>query len=286
VEFSYFNRLRLNDLLIKDKNNDTLLYVEQTTIRIRRANLKNNSFIIGRAVVTNPIVAFITDSTGVNNLKWYLDFLKNPEDTVKKDISVRINHVDINKGRFALIKRNAKEAKIPIDFNDLHLSGINGIMEDFVLESDSLSFSVYNLMFRESTGFNVRKMSGDIHIKNRDIIFSDAEIYSESSFLDIEHFGLLPGSTGTFNDFINKVRLDLLLAKSLISSTDLQFFIPALSGINESVNISGKILGPLAELRGRNIEMTYKTDTKLDCDFDLSGLPDIDNTFMYIGVKI
>lgn len=285
VEFSYFNRLRLNDLLIKDKNNDTLLYVEQTTIRIRRANLKNNSFIIGRAVVTNPIVAFITDSTGVNNLKWYLDFLKNPEDTVKKDISVRINHVDINKGRFALIKRNAKEAKIPIDFNDLHLSGINGIMEDFVLESDSLSFSVYNLMFRESTGFNVRKMSGDIHIKNRDIIFSDAEIYSESSFLDIEHFGLLPGSTGTFNDFINKVRLDLLLAKSLISSTDLQFFIPALSGINESVNISGKILGPLAELRGRNIEMTYKTDTKLDCDFDLSGLPDIDNTFMYIGVN-
>ena len=49
--------------------------------------------------------------------------------------------------------------------------------------------------------------------------------------------------------------------------------------------LSGKISGTVAELRGRNIKLSYGQNTSIECDFDFSGLPKIENTFIYIGVN-
>jgi hypothetical protein len=44
-------------------------------------------------------------------------------------------------------------------------------------------------------------------------------------------------------------------------------------------------MGTISELRGRDIKLSYRNSTSLDCDFDFSGLPKIENTFLYIGVN-
>jgi len=54
IEYSFFNRLRLQDVLLKDKNNGTLLYVARAAAGIRKLDFRNNSIVLGRAVVTNP----------------------------------------------------------------------------------------------------------------------------------------------------------------------------------------------------------------------------------------
>ena len=285
IEYSFFNRLRLQDVLLKDKNNDTLLYVARAAAGIRKLDFRNNSIVLGRAVVTNPVVAFITDSTGSNNLRWYLDLIKNPGQTSEKNTNIVINQIDINKGRFALINRTREKGKTLINFNDLGLAGINGIVEDFKIRNDSVSFSIYNLTFRESSGFNLKKMTGEILLANKAITFNSVKLFCDTSILDISHLSIIPDSTGSFDDFINKVRLDLLLDRSYLGFTDLQYFIPAIEGMEESVNLSGHVLGTISELKGRNIELSYRDSTFLDCDFDLSGLPEIDNTFIYIGVN-
>ena len=60
---------------------------------------------------------------------------------------------------------------------------------------------------------------------------------------------------------------------------------PFANRVNESVWLSGKVYGTISELRGRNIELSYRKSTYLDCDFDFSGLPKIENAFIYIGVN-
>jgi hypothetical protein len=49
------------------------------------------------------VIALIKDTTGLMNLTWYLDMLKNPEDTVKKGgTKFSVNKITIQDGRFAL----------------------------------------------------------------------------------------------------------------------------------------------------------------------------------------
>jgi hypothetical protein len=286
IEYKFFNKLFINDILIKDKNNDTLIYCQKVIAGIRRMDFKNRSFRLGRVSLIKPVVAFITDSSGLMNLTWYMDLIKNPADTIKKvSVSFSIDQIDISDARFSFINHTGIKGKTKMDFNNLNLAGINGIIEDFKSLNDTTTFNIYNLGFKESCGFSVKKMSSSVIIAMQNILLNSAFINCDSSVINISRFGLIADSASSFKRFTEKVKLDIVLEKSLINTSDLQYFIPFADSVNESVSLSGKILGTISELRGRNIKLSYRNNTSLDCDFDFSGLPKIENAFIYIGVN-
>ena len=286
IEFKFFNRLVINDILIKDRNNDTLLFSPKITSGIKRIDMKNRSFRLGRVILLKPTVAFVTDSAGSMNLKWYLDMLRNTSDSTKKNkIKFSIDQIDISDARFSLVNHSGLKGKSKIDFNNLNLNGINGIIEDLKTINDTTKFNIYNLGFKESSGIMVSRMSSSVVVANQDLSFNSLSLSIDSSIINISNFSLLPTSSSSYNNFTEEVKLELSLDKSLIHTSDLQYFIPFLEDINESAWLSGKIFGTVSELRGRNIELTYKDSTYLDCDFDFSGLPQIENTFLFIGVN-
>ena len=286
IHYNFFNKLVINDVLIKDKNNDTLLYSKALMADIKKIDIKNKSFRLGRVTLIKPVVKFITDSSGLMNLNWYLDLLKNSSDTSKKTNSqFFIDQIDISDASFSLINHTGQKSKTKIDFNNLKLKSLNGIIEDIKIQNDTASFNIYSLGFIESCGFKVKRMSSSVILARQNILFKSAFIYCDSSIINISRFGLIADSSDSFRRFTQKVKLDLLLEKSLISTVDLQYFVPALKEVNESVWLSGKISGTVSELKGHNIKLSYRDYTHLDCDFDFSGLPDIENTYMYIGVN-
>jgi len=285
VELVFFKNLNLDDVLIKDNNNDTLIYAHKITAGIKTLDWKNKSYTLGRINLINPVMALITDSTGMMNLKWYLDLLKQPQATAKTGSTIIINQVNISNGRFSLINKKGERGNIPVDFNNLHLSGVYGTVEDFNIRDDSTYFGIYSLSFRESGGFMVRKMSSNVVLADNNIIFSSATVNCDSSLISIPRLELHPDSSGSYGNFIKNVRLDILLDKSLVSFSDLQYFVVPVKGMDESVTVSGRVYGTVSELRGRNIKISYRENSLLDCDFDLSGLPETENTFIYIGVN-
>ena len=155
---------------------------------------------------------------------------KVPSDTVKKAGGrYLIDQIDISDARFSLINRGGLKGKTRIDFNNINLSGINGIIEDFKTLNDTVSFKIYNLGFKESCGFTVKKMSSTVMIARQNIFLSSASITCDSSIFNISRFGLIADSASSFKKFAEKVKLDIILEKSLINTSDLQYFIPFLT---------------------------------------------------------
>jgi hypothetical protein len=286
IEFKFFNKLSINDILIKDKNNDTLIFSRNVTAGIRKLDFKNKSIRLGKVVLMKPVVAFITDSSGLMNLTWYLDLLRKSADSTKKDKNmISIDQIDITDARFSFINHSGFIGKTKIDFNNLNLTDINGIIEDFKTKDDTTTFNLYNLGFKELSGLSVSSMRSSMILTKQNILFNSAFLNCDSSILNISKLWLMADSASSFKKFKDEVKLDIQLEKSLICSSDLQYFIPAVNGIKESVWISGKISGKVSELRGRNIRLYYRDYTYLDCNFDFSGLPDIESAFIYIGVN-
>jgi hypothetical protein len=286
VEYEFFNRLILSDLLIKDQNNDTMIYAQRAITGIRKFNPGSNTIKFGKIYLIKPEVAFITDSTGLMNLKWYLDKLKSTSDSAKKKSGeISIDQIDLHDARFSLTDRRGTGGKRDIDFKNLKLNGLNGTIELLKIENDTTSFNIHNLTFSESSGFKVNKLSSSVNISKGRISLNKTFLSSDSSIINISEFELRSDSSGSFSNFIEDVRLKILFDKSLISSHDLQYFLPFAKEINETIWLSGKITGTISELRGRNILVSYRDYSTLDCDFDFSGLPDINNAFIYIGVN-
>ena len=286
IDYKFFNKLSIKDILIKDQNNDTLIYSKKIVVSIRSLDFKNKSYRLGKVSLFSPVISLITDSSGMMNLTWYLNLLKTPSDsTIKGGSRFAVDQIDINSARFSLINRIGTKGKTKIDFNNLKLAEINGIIEDFKTLNDTTTFSIYSLGLKESNGFTIKKMNSSVIIAKQNFLLSSAFINCDSSIFNIPKFSLNADSSGSFKNFTENVKLNILLNKSLISTKDLGYFIPFADSINESVWLSGKIMGTISELRGRDIKLYYRNSTSLDCDFDFSGLPKIENTFLYIGVN-
>ncbi len=286
TELIFFNKLSLEDVLIKDKNHDTLVYTKKLTATIRKINAENREFTLGRVSLLNPVFSLITDSTGLLNLNWYLDLLRQQEKgSTPTPVKIQINHTDIRNASFSLINRTVAAGGEAIDFNNLHIRDVNGILEDISIMNDTTSFSIYNLSFRESGGFNVLRMNSDFQLADQNIYITSAFINCDSSVLNIPRIELRPDSTGSYSDFTRNVHLDISLDNSHVYTSDLAHFVPAVKQMHESAIITGRVFGTIAELRGRDIKISYRDDSKIECDFDLSGLPDIANSFIYLGVN-
>jgi hypothetical protein len=286
IEYKFFNKLIINDILIQDKNNDTLFFAPLLTTGINRVNIRKNSLRLGKVELIRPVVNLITDSSGTMNLTWYLNMFKNSSDTTKNRKSIiSIDQIDLSDARLSLVNYSASKGKTRIDFNNLKITGLNGIIENVKIENDTTNLSIYNLTFKEAGGFSIRRMNCSVMAAKQSILFNSIYLLCDSSIINISKFGLTPDSISRFENFTEKVRLDVAIEKSLINSSDLKYFLPFAEKMDESIWLSGKIAGTVSELRGRNIELKYRDFTYLDCDFDFSGLPNIDNTFIYIGVN-
>lgn len=290
LDYEFFNKLALNDILFKDRNNDTLLYTSKLTAGIRAVKFKSRDLSFGKVTLEDPVFALITDSAGQMNLTWYLrELKKNKEDTVTKDLQLAIDRIDMKNARFALINNSPGKSDSTrsggVNFSSLGVTGIEGVVEDLRFFSDTISMDIYELSFREKTGFGVKHLTTGFRQSGGALMFENVNLVTDSSSFDIRKIFMTADSMSQFGDFIEKVRLDIQVNKSDVSASDLRYFAPVPEGINETVSFSGKVSGTVSELRGRNINIAYNDFTRLSCDFDVSGLPDIDNSFIYLGVN-
>jgi len=287
VEFEYFNRLVLDDVLIKDKNNDTLLFTKKITAAIRHCEFGKGIINLGRVTLKQPVVNLITDTAGNSNLAWYLSKISSGSaDTSRNPNSVvRVSKINIVNGKFSLIDRRSKPADQPVDFSRLRCDSINGTVEDFTVRNDSTSMEIYALKFRQGDAFHVKRFTSGLLLNKSDIILSKTTLLSDSSIINADRIAIIPDSASSFSRFFQEVRLDVRLKKSLVSLSEINYFVPIIKDLNESVWISGNISGTVSELKGRNLRLSYKDETNLDFNFDISGLPDIKSTFIFLDIN-
>jgi hypothetical protein len=285
-EYKFFNKIELKDLLVKDHNQDTMIYAADMTAWITGINLKRNIFRFGHIGLTKPEFALVTDTTGVMNLERYLQMISGTEKSPgKAKTTISFKQVTLKDGSFSLIDRNSKQIENRIDFSHLKLKGINGNVEDFRILDDSVTFSVTDLGFTESKGFLVRSMNSKVILAGEDKIFRDVFLYLDSSIINADRVVLDADTIGSFRNFKDDVRLDIVLRKSSLSGADLRYFVPSLDLFSGWVELSGRVSGTLSELKGRNIKIAYGDYSTVNCSFDLSGLPRIEDTFIHIGVN-
>lgn len=285
VEYTFFNKLVLSDLLIKDQNSDTLLWSSRISAGLLRLDLAGKNIRLGHVDIDKPVIAFITDTSGLMNLTWYLNMLRNPYDTVKKGgTRFSVNKITIQDGRFALVNRTSQAGKAMIDFNNLHLSGIGGDIKDFRIRGDSTVLEINDIRFEESGGFLVRSMNSNLTLSGKDILFRDLFLYLDSSIINADQVLLSGDESEGFSNFAENVRLDIRLGKSLVSTSDLRYFLPASGGLKETAELSGRISGTFSDLNGRKISLSFRDYSKLECNFDMSGLPDFKDTFIHISI--
>jgi hypothetical protein len=285
VSYTMFKRIVLDDFLLEDYNGDTLLTARRVSLRIREFKPKEGIFRFGRTDVYEPDFRMIQDSAGILNLNLYIDALSgNRERDSTRKTDIRFSDIEIHDGSFTLadMTDTAGVSQGWVNFRDLRLNLMNGKIRDLGIDADSVSMDIRKLAFTESGGFDVVNLDMVTTIGRNMLSFRDISLLTKSSEISAEKILLMPEDSTSWQDFINRVKFEMVFHPSVLNTDDLSYFVKPLDRISETVGFSGKLNGTVAELKGRNIEIEYSSSTRLNFDFDISGLPDISNSYLYI----
>lgn len=285
VSYSLWHEIVLNDILFKDLRGDTLLAAERLDVRLREIRPGRNIYRFGRVDIYKPDFRMVQDTAGIMNLTEYLRIFKREgEADSTRRIDIRFPDIDIFDGSYLLHNMSDTAGVIPgrVNFKKMQLGNISGKVRDLIINPDSVSLVFRGLSFSESGGFTASSIDMNLAVQKSNLSFREIDIITDSSSISAEKILLMPRDKSSWKDFINGVRMDLLFNRSVINTSDLSYFVRPLKGVNEIIRMSGRVSGTVAEMKGRNILIDYESATRLRFDFDISGLPVLSDSYLFI----
>src|SRR5690606_6073864 len=87
------------------------------------------------------------------------------------------------------------------------------------------------------------------------------------------------------DDFNTLVQMRADIDSALVEFADIALFAPDLQGMHLPVRVAGQVRGTVSELKGRKLDLRYGDRTRFIGNVELSGLPDVANTFIVADVS-
>ncbi len=291
AKISFFNRIRLNKLYIEDQNRDTLLFAETVHINVKRIDKRNRTVNISKMDFENANIQFRIDSTRTINFQFIIDELKrNKKKKHKKNrkrLELNFGKVTFSESEFHLTSYYSNNRPSGVDFSDFYLEKMDLRIEDLYVKGDSVQMDINDLVFLEKSGFANSSFSARANIGKNHLMFDDVTFRSTSSNMECPRVSLRFDSYKNFSDssLFEKVDFNILLRPSIIDIADLAYFAPGLRKINKITTAQGRIYGKLSNLKGKDVQLAYGRGTFINGNFNVNGLPGIEDAFLYVDVK-
>lgn len=282
-----FSSVVLEGLFILDKQQDTLLStpklavelsgfsifnsIKQKTIDFESIQLDNGSVYLKK----------LKDST--TNLQFVLDYF-NSGDTTKtksKPWTLTFQKIAINNFHFRYKNNLRTEAVSGVNFDDLDIQNFSTIVRNLDLRNHLFKARIGGMTLKEKSGLFIKNLNANATIDTNEILLQNLNLITANSSVK-DFFKMKFKSFDDFSDFENKVTMDADFKGSHLSSKDIAYFTPSLGKINFELGIQGRVRGMVNNLKAKGVTITAAQATFLKGDFNLTGLPDWENTFLQL----
>lgn len=246
---------------------------KQKLISLKSLNVNQPYFAISNYDGNKP-----EDNETQNKQRDLVDSITKATD--KKGWTILISGVSLKNGTFKTDKGSS-----PIEqgvFNGKHIafSKIYGDFKNVKWENDSVQASI-KLSTKERSGFEVKHLIADATFAPQGMFFKNLDIQTNDSHLT-NYFSMQYKDIGDMSDFEERIKMEGRFHNTEINSDDIGYFAPSLKNWKKKIKINGNIRGPVAALIGKNLDIRAGANTYFLGDATLTGLPEINNTYLDI----
>lgn len=285
VEIRPFGDNRLHGVFVADLDGDTLLAAEELWLRTPAVSLSRERISLNKLELHAAHFHLTTPAGGTkSNLTLLLDRL-GPGDTTSSGSDWRIvcRRIEVRDLHFTYDDHNVERIPYGVDFDHVDVRHAHLTARELRVAGDSILARLDSVSLVETSGLQLERLSGDAHISPRGIIVDSLRLRTPRS--DIQgNMALRTDSFGDLSSFSTHVQMLVDLRPSRVEFADIALFAPDLQGMELLVQASGRVRGPLYEMKGRNLDIRVGDRTYFRGNAELSGLPDFANTFMMVDV--
>lgn len=276
---------RLHGVFIADLNGDTLIAVDELRIRglridaeeqrikVRRLELHDTRFALAKAQgdahsnLTNLLERIASKDTSSSGADW----------------KVQCGELDIRRLHFSFHDGNADTLPFGVDFHHVDVNTADIVGKEVRVAGDSILVDLEKISLRDRSGLVLDELSGGTKVSPRGIRIDGMRIRTPDSEL-VGDLKFETESFADFDEFETNVHMRVDLDSSRVEFADIALFAPDLQGIRFPIMVSGRFRGTVNELKARDMHLDLGERSHFGGNVDMSGLPDVANTFMVIDV--
>lgn len=279
VEISLFGRLQFEDILIRDQQQDTLIYSHLVTANIDSLRLRKHFISVDELTFNTNRIKVERDSARGFNFNFLLENLNNSSKASPSPSAWNIGC------------RSFSFEKMNITYIDNFVNGVNNYnIDDFNLNitgfrsnDGDTRFKINEFTFREDNFLDLENFTGDFHINSSQLDLNNVNL--ESSLSTIEDASVKIEFPTVRDSVQVPMNLDILINKSHLHFSELSKVFPELEGMDQIVNLSGQIYGTLQDLKGKDISIETGQETKAVLDFYVNEPEDPENMYLFLDLK-
>ncbi|HKK80596.1 MAG TPA: translocation/assembly module TamB domain-containing protein, partial [Prolixibacteraceae bacterium] len=273
------DRLILEDVYLSDQKKDTMLYVGKMIAGIDSFSFSNQFLTVKNLDLHQYVLNIEKTDSATYNFTYLADLFTG--DSLQNNWKISANDFDFNNGRFiyydSLMKASVAEF---LRFRDMsffidqvhYQSG-----ESFSGNLNSLSFVSDSKLTMNNFTSEVEYSGNKLSLRNIQGNTAYSELQSDSVFLLFDEYMIS-------ND-VSDISFNMMLNKLNVGFSDLSFLFDGFYQRAFSAQVEGHVRGTLDDMRGRNFKLQVEDFTRLNGDFYINGLPDIQNTYIFFDLN-
>lgn len=287
VDYKLFSSIVLRDVLIKDHHKDTLIAAKSISASVLKFGIGENLLRFHTVVIDDAYINFVTDSSGVMNLTALLDNIPEGDTTKKSDkpFTLDFRNVSILGSTFKLSNMDAEPKEFGVNFQDMELNQLNLDVKNLNIAGDTIMMTINDINFTEKSGLRVERLRANFSLSKHHMHFNKLRITTDDSQVQMPNLTLAYDGYDKLSQFTEKVKLNAEISKSKLTTRTLSYFASELAKYDVSATVSGKFKGTIADLRGRDVLIETGQITRFATNFSITGLPNIEQTMLFVDVK-
>ncbi len=258
--------INLDKVYISDQHFNPMIESEKINISIASLSVINQKLNIGTIALSSPkfsLKKYASEST--LNLDFFIKYF-NSTDTISKPNKwvVSAKKVKLDGACFSYDNYHKLHLinKKQIDFNHLKISKVNADFSKFSLIKDSLKVKINNLSLIDSSGFWIKKLSGDFLFAKGFMEMKMMELKTPNSVI-FANLSMLFKDPDNFKDFANSVELKAQILDAKINTKDLSYFIPKNPLPNSIFNLKTSMDGRINDFNIHQLFLKYGKNSSL-----------------------
>ena len=279
VDFTFFNRIVLKNVLVAESNNDTIFYTELVSARIDTLRIRERKLILSELSFFKNQISVNRDSLNQFNFSTIFESLHSNDNDTNSSVYWKINCNQFNFQKSEIAYRNQK-SEIEQHFF-IHQLNLN--VSDFANYGDSAAFRINDLTLNYNNNISINQFSANVTITKRKIDVQSLNMKSDKSEINNLNFLLNADENGVM--FNRDMNFELQLSKSFVNLAEFSELISPLKEINEDIELEGRIYGTLNDLKGKDIIFKTGESTDINFDFYANGIDNLETMYLFLDLK-
>jgi hypothetical protein len=279
VSIVYLDEIAFDGVLIKDKQADTLAYINTMYLSIDKF-IPNHILSINEINIQGGIFNLKKKSNQLN-IQFIVDYFSKENKKGKKSIKTIVDKIHLTNVKFDYNDDDYQKKQFGIDYNHISIENLQLDLDRVIIENNINKAFIKSCSFDEKrSGLKLKNLTCQTSISPKGIYTRRLNIQTNKSNIYAPYFELHTRTYKDLNHFNSSVEFKGNLFESTVNLTDISLFFPELEGMKNNLQIKGKVSKKVENLKIEDLDLKLGKETHIKGDINLPDFYRFSSSFL------